>query len=123
MLYTHFEPYITTVTFQFFVNFYQNQINIKSERRINLALAKRRWLVVRIKKTCNAICHIDGRLQRGGFLPDDGLSFADLAADADRRLFRSLVSNPSHVLSRHLPAIKTTNYNLRPRAHGFTLPE
>src|SRR6218665_721441 len=64
-----------------------------------------------------------GRLQRGGFLPDDGLSFAGLAADADRRLFRSLVSNPSHVLSRHLPAIKTTNYNLRPRAHGFTLPE
>jgi len=23
----------------------------------------------------------------------------------------------------HLPAIKTTNYNLRPMAHGFTLPE
>src|SRR6218665_978976 len=64
-----------------------------------------------------------GRLQRGGFLPDDVLSFADLAADADRRLFRSLVSSPSHVLRRHLPAIKTTNYNLRPRAHGFTLPE
>src|SRR6218665_4161003 len=62
-----------------------------------------------------------GRKQRGGFLPDDVLSFADLAADADRRLFRSLVSSPSHVLSRHLPAIKTTNYNLRPSAHGFTL--
>src|SRR6218665_2737006 len=53
------------------------------------------------------------RLQRGGFLPDDVLSFADLAAEADRRLFRTLVSNPSHVLSRHLPASKTTNYNLR----------
>src|SRR6218665_271992 len=66
---------------------------------------------------------LTGRLQRGGFLPDDVLSFADLAADADRRLFRFLVSSPSHVLSRHLPAIKTTNYNLRPRAHGFTLPE
>src|SRR6218665_316708 len=62
-------------------------------------------------------------VQRGGFLPDDVLSFVDLAADADRRLFRSHVSSPSHVLSRHLPAIKTTNYNLRPRAHGFTLPE
>src|SRR6218665_1600326 len=47
----------------------------------------------------------------------DGLSFDDLAADAERRLFRSLVSNPSHVLSRHLPAIKTTNYNLRPWFH------
>src|SRR6218665_1048297 len=64
-----------------------------------------------------------GRLQRGGFLRDDGLSFADLAVEADRRLFKSLISNPSHVLSRHLPAIKTTNYNLRPRAHDFTLPK
>src|SRR6218665_2240029 len=64
-----------------------------------------------------------GRLQRGGFLPNDGLSFADLAAYAYPRLFKSLLSNPSHVLRRHLPAIKTTNYNLRPRAHGFTLPE
>src|SRR6218665_1489667 len=42
---------------------------------------------------------------------------------SDRRLFRSLVSSLSHALSRHLPAIKTTNYNLRLRAHGFTLPE
>src|SRR6218665_255608 len=64
-----------------------------------------------------------GRLWRGGFLPDDVLSIADLAAEADRTLFRSLVFNLSHVLSRHLPAIKTTNYNLRPRVHGFTLPE
>src|SRR6218665_521787 len=38
-------------------------------------------------------------------------------------VFRSLVSNPSHVLSRHLPAIKTTNYYPRPMVHGFTLPE
>jgi len=61
-----------------------------------------------------------GRLWRGGFIPDDAVSFADLA---DRRLFRSLVSNPNHVLSRHLPTVKTTNYNLCPRAHCFTLPD
>src|SRR6218665_1994398 len=56
-------------------------------------------------------------------LRNDVLFFADLAAEGARGLFMSLVSNPSHVLSRHLPAIKTTNYNLRPRAHGFTLPK
>ena len=67
--------------------------------------------------------HLIGWQRRGGFIPDDAVSFADLAAEADRRLFRSLVSNPSHMLSRHLPGVKTTNYNLRPRAHGFTLPE
>src|SRR6218665_299115 len=44
-------------------------------------------------------------------------------AEANRRLFWSIVSNSRHVLSRHLPASKTTNYNFRPRAHGFTLPE
>ena len=53
-----------------------------------------------------------GRLRRGSFLPDDVLSFADLAEQAE---VRSLVSSPCHVLSRHLPAITTTNYNLRPR--------
>src|SRR6218665_167062 len=38
------------------------------------------------------------------------------------QVFRSLVSNPSHVLSRHLPAIKTTNYNLRPPAGPMVSP-
>jgi len=67
-----------------------------------------------------------GRLRMGGFLPEDIVSFSDLVAEADRSLdhvFRSLVSNPTHVLSRHFSALKTTNYNLRPRANGVTLPE
>src|SRR6218665_1474615 len=59
----------------------------------------------------------------GGLLPADIQSFADLVAVADRELFRALVSNPSHVLSKHLHAVKTTNYNLRRRPHGFTLSE
>src|SRR6218665_3435666 len=62
------------------------------------------------------------QLQRGGFLPDDGLSFADLAADAYRRIFRSLVSNPSHVLSRHLPAIKTHQLQSSPQGPWFHPP-
>lgn len=38
------------------------------------------------------------------------------------RTLWSFTMHALHVLSRHLPAIKTTNYNHRPRTHGFTLP-
>jgi len=39
------------------------------------------------------------RLWKGGFLPDDIVSLADLAAEAERKFFRTLFSNPSQVLS------------------------
>jgi len=55
-----------------------------------------------------------GRLQRGGFLPAQVRSFGDLAAEADRRLFRAAVIDPHHVLSRLLCEVKSTSYNLRP---------
>src|SRR6218665_1221781 len=32
------------------------------------------------------------------------------------------VTDPRHVLSRLLPEVKSTSYNLRPRAHCFVLP-
>src|SRR6218665_3133206 len=63
-----------------------------------------------------------GRLRRGGFLPAQAWSFGDLAAEADRKLFRAVVTDPHHVLSRLLPEVKSTSYNLRPRAHCFVLP-
>src|SRR6218665_2959954 len=45
-----------------------------------------------------------------------------------RRLTRassmqSITSNPGHVLSRFLPRVKSTGYNLRPRAHAYELPK
>src|SRR6218665_2577979 len=64
-----------------------------------------------------------GRLRRGGFFQMMLCLLLTSATEADWRLFRTLISNSSHVLSRHLSAIKTTNYNLCPRAHGLTLPE
>src|SRR6218665_3507017 len=64
----------------------------------------------------------DGPLRRGGFLPAQHRSFGDLAAEADRKLFRAVVTDPRHVLSRLLPEVKSTSYNLRPRAHCFVLP-
>ena len=60
-----------------------------------------------------------GRLWQRGYLP----SFAEMASKADKSLFRSITSNPGHVLSRFLPRVKTTGYNLRPRAHVYELPK
>jgi|SRR6218665_4194796 len=42
---------------------------------------------------------------------------------ADKSLFRSIITNPGHVLYRHLPKVKTTGYNLCTGAHAFELPE
>src|SRR6218665_278692 len=64
----------------------------------------------------------DGPAAEGGFLPAQDPSFGDLAAEADRKLFRAVVTDPRHVLSRLLPEVKSTSYNLRPRAHCFVLP-
>src|SRR6218665_2728513 len=37
-------------------------------------------------------------------------------------LFQAIIADPNHVLRKHFPDIKRSNYNLRPRAHEFTLP-
>ena len=63
------------------------------------------------------------RLRRAGYLPEGAPSFAEMAMKADKSLFRSIITNPGHVIYRHLPNVKTTGYNLRPRAHAFELPE
>src|SRR6218665_524566 len=63
------------------------------------------------------------RLKRGGYLPPGHPSFVELAEKADKRLFNAIVANPTHVLSKYLPNIKTTGHNLRPRGHRFELPE
>ena len=64
-----------------------------------------------------------GRLRRCGYHPESAPSFAEMASKADKSLFRSITSNPGHVLSRFLPRVKSTGYNLRPRAHVYELPK
>src|SRR6218665_2837978 len=58
------------------------------------------------------------RLQRVGYLPPGHPSYEELAGKADERLLKSIMTNPSHVLSKYLPKLKNTGQNLRPRAHG-----
>ena len=61
------------------------------------------------------------RLRRGGFLPADSPSFEELARDADLGLFRSISSDPCHVLRHYFHEREHTEHNLRPRAHNFAL--
>jgi len=62
------------------------------------------------------------KLKRSGFLPESAPSAAALAGEADQRLFRAVISDPTHVLRKHLPEVRQLSYNLRPRHHGFILP-
>src|SRR6218665_1746600 len=57
------------------------------------------------------------RHRRGGFLPGDAKPIAEMANDADERLFRAITTDPNHVLRQLLPKPKHTGYVLRPRAH------
>src|SRR6218665_618767 len=63
------------------------------------------------------------RLRRCGYLPESAPSFAEMALKADKSLFQSITSSPGHALSRFLPRVKSTGYNLRPRAHVYELPK
>src|SRR6218665_3267711 len=62
-------------------------------------------------------------LRRAGFLPSDFPSFDELARNADAGLFRSICSNPDHVLRHYFTDKRPTGHNLRPLvAHSFALP-
>src|SRR6218665_3184463 len=61
------------------------------------------------------------RLRRGGFLHADSPSFEELAPEADLGRFRSINSNPCHVLRHYYREREHTVRHLRPRAHMFSL--
>src|SRR6218665_1096677 len=62
------------------------------------------------------------KLKRFGFLPKAAPDAETLAREADDRLLKSILFDPNHVLRKHFPEARPTNYNLRPRAHEFKLP-
>ena len=62
------------------------------------------------------------RWKRRGFLSAETSDVATLVSEAVNRLCQAILADPNHVLRKHSPDIKRSNYNLRPRAHEFTLP-
>ena len=61
------------------------------------------------------------RSVRAGFCPSTLPSFENLCSEADERLFKSIASNPNHVLYQILRPKVLRSYNLRPRPHDFVL--
>src|SRR6218665_78165 len=55
------------------------------------------------------------------FLPDEALSFREMAAQADSSLCETIISNPNHVLRTLCTLRPTIQYHLRPRPHPFSL--
>ena len=53
---------------------------------------------------------------------EDAQPLANMANDADKRLFRAIKTDLSHVLRQLLPKPKHTGFDLRPGAHDYELP-
>ena len=49
-------------------------------------------------------------------------NFQNICDKADCKFFSTIKFNPSHVLHPLLPPERNSDYNLRPRAHNYTLP-
>jgi len=56
------------------------------------------------------------------YYPSSNPSFSELVVKADTELFHKVTSNPLHCLHPLLPPLKISNYDLRKRGHGFSLP-
>ena len=58
-----------------------------------------------------------------GYLPPCQPSFDDICMRIDLQFFRSILSNPHHVLHQLLPPVRQNHHNLRPRAHDRSIPD
>src|SRR6218665_240217 len=80
------------------------------------------WWGYSSERDLNRLDSFIRRAKRGGFLPDDAPSFREIAAQADSSLFKTLISNPNHVLRSLYTLGPTIQFHLRPRPHPFNLP-
>lgn len=62
-------------------------------------------------------------MRRRGFLPAASPSASNLAGKQDERLFSAIFTNQHRVLRALFSALRHNRCELRPRSHGFSLPE
>src|SRR6218665_946909 len=65
---------------------------------------------------------LSGQDEAPGLLPPQSPDADQMADRADERLFSAVVSNKNHVLHSRLPVKRPKIYDLRPRAHDYSLP-
>ena len=57
-----------------------------------------------------------------GYRSASSPNFASISDEADKNLFRNVLSNASHLLHPVLPPLRDSHYNLRDRSHPHQLP-
>src|SRR6218665_2037536 len=88
----------------------------------SLQYASPAWLGYATIEQRNRLEHLLKGLRRCGFLPADFPSLEALATEDDLKLFKSISSNPFHILRHYIRQREPTGYGLRPRTHSFALP-
>ena len=63
------------------------------------------------------------RAVKSGFYPSTSPPLVDIVRKTEHTLFKSILSNPAHILSNLLPPLRSTVYSLRQRAHSYQLPK
>ena len=63
------------------------------------------------------------RCKHSGYCADNTPTIKELCAASDAQLFQRVIANPQHTLHLLLPSESTITYDLRQRAHNFTLPD
>jgi len=88
----------------------------------SLLYASLAWWCFTTTEQRNRLEELRLRLRRGSFLLADSPSFEELAVDANLGLFRSISSNPCHVIRHYFHEKEHTGHTLCPRAHNFAFP-
>jgi len=60
--------------------------------------------------------------KKKNYYANDADSFQALCSSADDALFNKIMNDPTHVLFRFFPRVRTHDHNLRARGHNFSLP-
>src|SRR6218665_698906 len=69
------------------------------------------WWVFSSAKDRSRMERLINKLKRSGFLTESAPSAAALAEEADEHLIRTVISDPTHVIRKHLPEVRQLSYN------------
>ena len=79
------------------------------------------WWGFATANNCNRINAFLNKCKKRQYYPENAEMFESMCALADDALFEKVAQNPSHVLHKFLPTLKTHDHNLRKRKHNFNL--
>ena len=88
----------------------------------SLTYASPAWRGYALKDDIVRLQSVANKALRWGLTGDARVDIGTILDKADKNLFTSAISNSGHVLNKLLPPVKTHRYQMRARAHNFSLP-